>query len=90
MRAKLAIGIIAQLPSFSFIEEREMTEEEIFNLAKVIYDAKCGECYMGAERVERERAKFPLNLNTRLYQVPQPWIDVALAQAKAVIKVLGL
>lgn len=66
----------------------QMNEQLIFDLAKVIYDAKCKECTIGKERYEAECAKFPLGLKPSQYVVPQPWIDLALVQARAALKFL--
>lgn len=62
--------------------------QEIIKLAKVIHDAKIEECYFKPEW-ERIKKRFPGDLTPRSYTVPQPWIDDAIAQAKAVIKYLG-
>lgn len=65
-----------------------MSDIEIFKLAKVIWDARVKECYFGKDRVQIECNKFPETLTPRNYVTPQPWIDVALAQARAVAKYL--
>lgn len=63
-----------------------MNDVEIFKLAKVIHDAKMKECYFGKDRVQSECDKFPETLTPRNYVTPQPWIDIALTQAKAAMK----
>lgn len=64
--------------------------DQVFRLAKVIYDARVEYVNgrMFKERWEAEKAKFPIDLRQHSYVTPQPWIDIALAEAKAAIKFL--
>jgi hypothetical protein len=60
---------------------------EVFKLAKVLHDARCSVIYNGAKRIKRECDRFPANLTRqRQYITPEPWIDIALAQAKAALQ----
>lgn len=69
-------------------KEKDMSNtDEMFQLAKIIYDARVesvnGKLFKG--RWESEKAKFPTNLRQHNYTIPQPWIDIALDEAKAVL-----
>ncbi len=65
-----------------------MAKIDQFKLAKVLHDAKVEEMLF-KDNWKREKDKFPEGLTSYKYTVEQPWIDVALAQAKAAIKCMS-
>lgn len=64
--------------------------QEIINLAKILHDAHMQDCWITKEQIKKECDKFPIDLKPHTYTVQQPWIDIAIAQAKAVFKTYKL
>lgn len=62
---------------------------ELWSLAKLLHDARMQSCYMGIA-IKREQDKFPPDMRPHQYTEPQPHIDIAMDQAKAVMKAYDL
>jgi hypothetical protein len=61
-------------------------EQQIFDIAKLLHDARMKECGFGVDRIKAMQDRFPTGLTPRQYAVPQSYTDQALAQARALLK----
>lgn len=68
--------------------ESPTTFHEIDALAAVIHDAKIVSCYM-KHQLEAQRSKEPWGENRHAGTPNQPWHDIAIDQAKAVMEFLN-
>lgn len=60
-----------------------MIDERTWKLAQIIHEAKNKLCYVNGNPSYRN--EWPLCKRENYGHNPQPWVDVAIAQAKAVI-----
>lgn len=64
----------------------ELPIEELYRLGGVLHEARMAECYGNMQISSRKAWPATLKEFRRQYQTGQPWIDVAVAQAKSVIR----
>lgn len=66
------------------MRDTELSDEELYHLAGIIHEARMADCFGSWDSVYREVWPKTFKSFRGIQQAGQLWIDIAMAQAKAV------